>query len=33
MEEADNGWMVITNRRGECFFWYRLIRVVPYKGP
>jgi len=23
-----SGWWV-----GECFFWYRLTRVVPDKGP
>jgi len=33
MEEADKDWMMISMGVGECFFWYRLTRVVPDKGP
>jgi len=35
MEEADKDWMMIrmVGGVGECFFWYRLTRVVPDKGP
>jgi len=32
MEEADKGWLMTTiGLSGECFFWYRLTRVVPNK--
>jgi len=32
MEETDKDWMMIRMVVGECFSWYRLIRVVPDKG-
>jgi len=32
MEDADKDWMMIR-MVGGCFFWYRLTRVVPNKGP
>jgi len=34
MEEADKDWVMIKGWWvGECFFWYRLTRVVLDKGP
>ena len=32
MEEADKDRMTIRMVGGECFFWYRLTRIVPDKG-